>query len=242
MPSLSRCRVSLQNWLEQRFSLSIAKTRHGTREWAEIRQLGIPIECIFDVGANVGQTAKRLHEDFPNARIYCFEPVASTFTTLTKNLNGHSYATLHKFALSRENGVASVFVQGENSLTSTLVETNKYQHVEEIETRTLDSLVEEMKLGSIDLLKIDAEGHDLAVLQGGTQALSGGRIKVIYCEVGFLRGDVHHGDFYSIVDFLTALGYAMYGIYSQALTDSVPRKLFFANVTFVHVNNYSNGH
>ena len=39
----------------------------------------IPIETIFDVGANIGITACELNDLFPKALIYAFEPVPDTF-------------------------------------------------------------------------------------------------------------------------------------------------------------------
>jgi len=43
-------------------------------------------DVIFDVGANVGIFALSLMERFRDLRIYCFEPVPSTFACLTRNL------------------------------------------------------------------------------------------------------------------------------------------------------------
>ena len=57
---------------------------HGHSCWYDIqrfastRELGV----IFDVGANVGQTARRLIKYFPNACIYCFEPSSDSYKKL----------------------------------------------------------------------------------------------------------------------------------------------------------------
>ncbi len=40
---------------------------------------------FFDVGANIGNYALELRRHFPNAEIYSFEPVKSTFAVLAKN-------------------------------------------------------------------------------------------------------------------------------------------------------------
>src|SRR2546423_14886944 len=41
-----------------------------------------PVGCVFDVGANVGQSAQRFSRAFPSAQIYSFEPVKKTFDQL----------------------------------------------------------------------------------------------------------------------------------------------------------------
>jgi hypothetical protein len=48
----------------------------------------VPVNTIFDVGANIGQTALYFNKHFPGADIYSFEPVKATFNTL-KNTVGH---------------------------------------------------------------------------------------------------------------------------------------------------------
>lgn len=39
--------------------------------------------CIFDVGANIGQSAKAFANAFPNAVVYSFEPFPAAFHELT---------------------------------------------------------------------------------------------------------------------------------------------------------------
>ena len=46
---------------------------------------GLRTEVIFDVGANIGETAIALAADLPEATVYAFEPVAETFRTLVQN-------------------------------------------------------------------------------------------------------------------------------------------------------------
>jgi hypothetical protein len=41
-------------------------------------------KLIFDVGANVGQSAELFLSAFPEARIQCFEPAEGTFAALSE--------------------------------------------------------------------------------------------------------------------------------------------------------------
>lgn len=45
----------------------------------------LQVEVIFDVGANIGQTASKFAQSFPKAKIFSFEPVTATFKQLREN-------------------------------------------------------------------------------------------------------------------------------------------------------------
>ena len=42
----------------------------------------LKVEIIFDVGANLGQSALHYRQKFPQAKIYSFEPVTKAFQKL----------------------------------------------------------------------------------------------------------------------------------------------------------------
>jgi hypothetical protein len=56
--------------------------------------------------------------------------------------------------------------------------------VEMVQLQTVDEVMAQHKLETIDLLKIDVEGHELDVLKGATQGLRGNRIGVVQFEFG----------------------------------------------------------
>jgi hypothetical protein len=51
-----------------------------------------------------------------------------------------------------------------------------------VPVRRLDEALSEWEIESVDLMKIDVEGHELHVLRGGADSLASGRIKVVLCE------------------------------------------------------------
>src|SRR5687768_17293358 len=92
--------------------ISKAETLSGVRIYAasKITERGIdlfadldlylpntPIRTVFDVGANVGQSATRFAQEFPGAAIHSFEPVASTFEKLSRAVP--SRVRCHQIAL-----------------------------------------------------------------------------------------------------------------------------------------------
>lgn len=54
---------------------------HDINRWYGIKNFRV----VFDVGANIGQSAVRYARCFPSAKIYSFEPVLSTFEELKRN-------------------------------------------------------------------------------------------------------------------------------------------------------------
>jgi FkbM family methyltransferase len=54
----------------------------------------------------------------------------------------------------------------------------------EVETDTLDDVVQREAIGTPHLIKIDVEGAETLVFAGGQRTLSGGQAPMIVCEVG----------------------------------------------------------
>src|ERR1039457_514232 len=59
---------------------------YDVKRFAGIRGLTV----VFDVGANIGQTAYGLVRYLPKARIFCVEPIASTMQQLKANYGRYS--------------------------------------------------------------------------------------------------------------------------------------------------------
>lgn len=62
---------------------------------------------VLDVGANVGLFALRVLKDYPQAKVFCFEPVPDTYQALCQNLRGHTAQTL-PLGLAEYDGTATM--------------------------------------------------------------------------------------------------------------------------------------
>ena len=62
------------------------------------------ISTIFDIGANVGQFAKLIHEVLPKAMIYSFEPLEDCYEELKKRMQKVDNFEAFDVALSDTNG------------------------------------------------------------------------------------------------------------------------------------------
>jgi hypothetical protein len=81
----------------------------------------------------------------------------------------------------------------------------------EVPVSTIDAWFAARGGGIVDLLKIDVEGYELAVLQGASEALKGRRIRAILCEFNdywLRRAGTTPRDLF---DFIVAKGFALRG-------------------------------
>ena len=131
---------------------------------------------VFDVGAREDDGLTLVS---PRASYHLFEPLQSHFRVLTDKLKGRSNVFLNQFALGNENGSVSMFPDTESISRRSMTKSSSVT----IQVQRLDEYCEERGVRHIDFLKIDTEGHELDVLQGGEQMLRGS-VSCIQFEYG----------------------------------------------------------
>lgn len=140
---------------------------------------------VFDVGANVGSFTKHASSVIGGrGRIHAVEACHATFRTLCGEVSRLSTPVepLHA-AFSDRNGTGTMFVHGPGlGINSLVSRVSPEPTIEPVELLRLDSFAATRRIGEIDFLKIDVEGHDLSVLRGCGTMLRGGSIKAIQFE------------------------------------------------------------
>lgn len=178
---------------------------------------GRSITTVFDVGANVGQTTQMIKARFPTAGVHAFEPVSSTFQTLEQNVRPLDGVTCHRLALSDSVGAAAMTAAA-NSPLNRLVDARPGPGpadggIERVETDTIDRFCLQRRIERIDLLKVDAEGADLKVLQGAARMLAESRVAFVFAEVGFDPADAGHVHVAALLAQLRGVGLEPYSFY-----------------------------
>jgi FkbM family methyltransferase len=153
---------------------------------------------MVDAGAHIGRYSLMAASAVgPAGRVIAIEPGLATFRLLRHNalLNVMSWITPVRVALGKEDGTAELFTgsdQATNSLRADWLDwLDKLEGVQRIarrgcqrvRIRSLPSLLTELEVGHVDLLKIDVEGAELEVLQGALDLLRSGQIKQLICAV-----------------------------------------------------------
>ena len=217
--------------IENRLGIQIHKMRHGLVEWADIKASGCHINTIFDVGANIGQSALKFREAFPKSLIYCFEPVSSIFRELKATVSGDSNINCYSLAFSCNPGNGTIYL-AQGATQNSFIPMPDTIGTESVSVKTVDNFASENCIERIDLLKIDTEGHDLEVLKGASHMLSGGRTAFVLAEVGFNPMDNRHVLFDDVRSLLMEKGFSLFGIYDQELEWTGEQRIRFANVCF----------
>jgi FkbM family methyltransferase len=207
-------------------------------------KIAIDLKTIFDVGANIGQTATVFSRNFPKATIHSFEPVSTTFQKLHANTRENKRINCHQLALSDvEEEIEMKIFEGHlsvmNSLKRHLQNDSENSKIETIRTITLDHFLAVRAIPSIDLLKIDAEGYEIPVLNGAVHTLRNNQIKLIYLEVGFSKKNVRHSYFFEVFNFLTEYDFAFFGLYEIHHYD-FKNENHYGNALFIHKNYLKN--
>jgi FkbM family methyltransferase len=163
---------------------------------------------VVDVGAYSGDYAVEARSAFgPKAHIHCLEPNQAMFPALRERVRGDARITCHPLALGRVAGVAPLYLDKPSSPRASLIEDtfsisgHCLRHSDEVVVTTLDAFAGAQGVAHIDLLKLDVEGGELAVLQGAGELLAGNGIEVIQFEFGErnLSSRTYLGDFFDLL-------------------------------------------
>jgi len=150
---------------------------------------------IFDVGAHHGHKARTFRLLFPNCLVYSFEPFVDSFRELKENTKNDPKIHAFDFGLSDQAGTRR-FHSNSSSATNSLLPSASssaeiwggglFETKATVEARfnTIDAIMAEMRIPRIDLLKLDVQGAEHLVMQGGASACASGAIRVLYCEIG----------------------------------------------------------
>lgn len=130
-----------------------------------LRRLLKPGMVFADVGANIGYFSLIAARAVGGGgKVFAFEPDEENFSLLQRNIrdNGYKNVVAIKKAVSDKTGRARLYFEQENLCAHSLVPKTG-QNFQEVETVSLDDFFRGQK---VDVIKIDVEGTEPAVLVG----------------------------------------------------------------------------
>jgi FkbM family methyltransferase len=196
-----------------------------TRE-SIIRQFLASDEPLFiDIGAHRGETIQMLRGAFPQCTVLAVEANPS----LARDLQVAHHAGVHVLncAVAAIDGEADFYVN-EQTQTSSLYPINLASRDSiamskgtphrlgsintpvRVQTRTLDSIVSNHGIETIDLLKIDVQGAEVEVLLGGKEALQ--MTRVISLEVALFDFYGKSTTFFDVEALLHPAGFHLFSV------------------------------
>jgi FkbM family methyltransferase len=135
--------------------------------WSELSKTQ---SVVFDVGANTGIYSLIAKANNRNSFVYAFEPIPAIHNLLVRNCAINSYnISTNCVALSNKTGDGFIHVDNEKfSYTATInrnIATHELYKIN-IKMLTLKDYINRNNIRSIDLMKIDVEGHEPEVIEG----------------------------------------------------------------------------
>jgi FkbM family methyltransferase len=160
-------------------------------------------DVAMDVGAHIGTWTVRLARDFK--QVYAFEPAPDTYECLSKNCESYANISLSQSAIGAYGGYGRLDNDPTRQGNTGARILRGIKGEGSVKVSTLDSF----GLKVLDFLKIDVEGYEIGVLQGGVQTLRRCRPVVLLECKEFVPP--RYGGVMAAVKFLGALGFTKVG-------------------------------
>ena len=139
---------------------------------------------IIDIGANIGVISVLLAKRFPARTIHAIEPNPHTAASLALNLktNNTANVVVHAVAIADTTGRV-LFNANPVSRGTASIAKRHGKEVHEVPCLTLDDFVEKHSLAKVAFLKVDVEGYESLVFEGGKHTLGRHIPQIIYFEI-----------------------------------------------------------
>lgn len=195
---------------------------------------------IVEAGAFDGNDTRKMSLQWPQGVIHAFEPVPEIFQRLLNNTSTLKNVHYHPLALSDHNGIAEFYVSerpnkpGIASQAGSLHKPKErlsqspliFPRTTTVTTITLDQWAHDNNIRAIDLLWLDTQGHELAILQAAPKMIQ--NIKVVLAEVSFIESYEGQPLYDDVVAWMIEHGF------EQVARDFVDTtSFFFGNALFV---------
>jgi len=174
-----------------------------------------PGAVVIDIGASLGEWAVPLARAVgPTGRLFAFEPqpLAARALMATFRINDLKQAQAIEAAVSDWSGAQDLAMP---EIASSAVDSGRArigaagagETILSVRSVTVDAFVGEAGLERLDLVKIDVEGHERAVLEGARNALAHFRPAIV-----METGHESEGDRAAIDALLRGIGYSPIGV------------------------------
>jgi FkbM family methyltransferase len=134
-------------------------------------------KTIVDAGAHIGMTSLLFARKYPAAKILALEPERANFAALVTNVSPYSSVVPIQAALWKRDGEIKIGPSMAHIKGAFQVSESGTQSVRGI---TMETLLSETGIDSVDLLKLDIEGSEAEVFEAPTWI---NRVRVIAIEL-----------------------------------------------------------
>jgi FkbM family methyltransferase len=181
-----------------------------------------PGDCFMDIGAHIGYFSL-LAADLVgiNGKVISFEPDESNFYHLNKNIVLNHFLNIHarNQALGSTVEKKTFFINSDAdgghalwdvSLHPFNEKSRNHKMTRNLQVETIDSLVDDKKIDNLKLIKIDTEGAEHSVLQGGMKTIQRHHVPYIICEINRFGLEQMGSNEFLFRSFVESMGYHSY--------------------------------
>lgn len=160
---------------------------------AELRRRGVADAVVFDVGANVGHYSDAVIRAIDAATVWSFEPSQAAFRIMVDEVASRHPDRCRAFNIGFSDcpGEATLQADRQGSGLASLYQREAFARFpqeslarEQVRLETIDGFCNDNGIAHIHFLKIDVEGHEIAVLKGAQAMLDRKAIDFIQFEFG----------------------------------------------------------
>lgn len=197
----------------------------GEHRFLQRQLLGRQAPVCLDIGANQGLYTSLVLQFAPTARLHCFEPHPRTFEALRARHGSRADVVLNHAGCGESIGELSLFdyanADGSSHASMHREVIERLHRASAVEHRvpvtTVDDYVQRHGLQHIDLLKIDTEGHEFAVLRGASRTIAAGCVDCIHLE--FNEMNAVSGVFFKQIFDLLSPHFRLYRLLPDAMLE-----------------------
>ncbi len=193
----------------------IQRTEKEKLEIEATHEIFLKPTTYIDIGANIGYwTFARNHILNDNISFYCFEPSSLNFICLKKNLNRFKNIEIINCGLSNKTEIKTLsfpYWESEHKATNTGLSSlygNTNINAENVKLITLDDYFKNHNIQGNIYIKIDTEGYEFQVLEGGYKFLSQNLDIILQLELNFsIDNELKNNNIQNSINLLTNLNY-----------------------------------
>jgi FkbM family methyltransferase len=199
-------------------------------------------KVFIDVGANIGLISLQVLRICPELKIFAFEPGKVQYELLHKTVIENSLQNkinIFNKALSNKSGHSEFIVHGSCHVSGDgFIDTGRAGHSRKriVEKTTLDLWWKQQGKPAIGIIKIDTEGAELWVLEGGIELINTCK-PVLFLEICFANICAYNIKPETIANWLTQNNYRLETLEGQYFESHEIASALSANINYVAVPN-----
>jgi FkbM family methyltransferase len=196
--------------------------------------------AIVEAGSFNGHDTKKMALQWPKGIVHAFEPVPEIYERLVQNTQMLPNVHRYPLALSDHTGTVEFYISEKPTKPGVASQAGSIHKPKErlshspiifprmatVQTITLDQWADENGVSAIDLLWLDTQGHELAILQAAPKMIH--NIKLVLAEVSFIESYEGQPLYEDVVVWMFNHGFEQIG---RDFADT--NQSFFGNALFV---------